>query len=91
MRNRNDVGGRSRPRGGAAALAVVSALTVFTLPWSTLGCGDSAPPPASPVVAIDSDEARQALAEDRANRDLLKRKQDKVARRKKFTFPTEPE
>jgi len=90
VRNPKDADGRPRTR-GTAALAVVSALTVLTLPWSTAGCGDSSRA-VSPIVAADSDEARKARAEDQAHRDELKRKEAKaLSRHKKLVLPTEPE
>ncbi|WP_337176331.1 hypothetical protein [Paludisphaera sp.] len=67
------------------------ALALLALAWSAPGCGDSSPPPVSPVVAVDSEEARKALAEDQANREALKRKEAKAARRKKIELPAEPE
>lgn len=74
---------------------VALALPTLALAASLFGvsaCGNPAPQPVSPVVAIDSEEARKALAEDRANRELLKKKEAKAASRKKnLVIPSEPE
>lgn len=75
---------------GLAALAV-SALGLVSVAWTAPGCNDPSPPPLSPVVAVDSDEARKALAEDKANREALKRKEAKAARKRKIDIPAEPE
>ncbi|OJW09416.1 MAG: hypothetical protein BGO49_12830 [Planctomycetales bacterium 71-10] len=73
------------------ALAI-PALAASALTFVASGCGDSSPPPVSPVVAADSEEARKALAEDQAERAALKQKEAKVAaRKKKLVLPVEPE
>lgn len=79
----------SRPGRRDGALATLAALAVAV---SAAGCVDSSPPPVSPVVAADSEEARKALAEDQAERELRKQKEAKAASRKrKVAFPVEPE
>jgi hypothetical protein len=82
-------GERTRPLERVASAASVLAVSILYATAS--GCGDSAPPPVSPVVAVDSEEGRRALAEDQATQDTLKQKQAKVARKKKRVFPVEPE
>ncbi|WP_165244168.1 hypothetical protein [Paludisphaera soli] len=61
-----------RPRPWLACVVLVGAT----------GC-DATSPPASPVVAIDSDEGRKARAEDEAERALRKQMEAKALSRKK--------
>lgn len=73
------------------ALALPAIVALGLSCWAP-GCGNPPPTPVSPVVAVDSEEARKALAEDQANRDLLKKKEAKAAsRNKKLVIPSEPE
>lgn len=66
------------------------ALATFALAWTAAGCGGSYPPPASPVVDVDSEAGRKARAEDEADRAQRKRMEMKaLSRKKSLSLPDE--
>lgn len=82
--------GKPAARGTIAPAA--GAVAILALCWTAPGCGDSSPPPVSPVVSVDSEEGRKALAEDQVEREIRKQKEAKfAARKKKLVLPVEPE
>lgn len=68
---------------GKSTLRLSAILLALAAAEGAVGCGDGVSPPASPVVTADSDEGKQAQAEDAALRALRRQQEAKAASRKR--------